>query len=280
MRMVLRIVLLMGAAVLTGACAADPSTGDERTAVATAWPAAELARQILGEGFEVIDISPPGVEPHDLELTAKDLQTIADAEVVIHLGDGFQPALASALPEDRSINLLDLAGASGEDPHIWLDPVLWSQVSTDLGEQLADALDSEDLSERGQQVAADISAVHGAFAEGLGDCERDVLLTEHEAYGYLLDRYNLRGFSLTGLVPEAEVTADALDELRDIARKEGATTVFAEPGSEDHLADTLASEAGLEVRELDPLEIGGGSDSYGERMLANLTSIQEALGCR
>ncbi len=48
---------------------------------------------------EVVNLTPPGVEPHDIELSPSDVETIRDAELVVYIGGGFQPALEDAIAD-------------------------------------------------------------------------------------------------------------------------------------------------------------------------------------
>ena len=101
-----RIVLTLIAASLAG-CGGG---SDEQTVVAAFYPLAFAAEQIGGDGLAVHNMTPPGVEPHDLELSGRDVRTIADARTVFYLGDGFQPALEDAI-ESASAHAVDLLGA-------------------------------------------------------------------------------------------------------------------------------------------------------------------------
>ena len=103
------------------------SVVEPRTVVASFYPLAWATEQVAGEptSAEVVNLTPPGAEPHDVELSPSDVETIRDAELVVYLGGGFQPALEDAIAsrEGRSLDLL----REGEDPHIWLDPIRFAR---------------------------------------------------------------------------------------------------------------------------------------------------------
>ena len=91
-----RIVLtLIAAATLAGCGSSSGSAGT--TVVAAFYPLAFAAQQIGGDGIEVRNLTPAGVEPHDLELSGSDIRTVADARLVLYLGQDFQPALEDAI---------------------------------------------------------------------------------------------------------------------------------------------------------------------------------------
>src|SRR5262249_40647334 len=94
------LALVVGITLALAACAAGRSPAPHRTTVlASFYPVAEAARQVGGSAVEVTDLTPPGVEPHDLELSPKQIEAIATADLVLYLGGGFQPAVEDALGE-------------------------------------------------------------------------------------------------------------------------------------------------------------------------------------
>ena len=130
-----RIVLtLIGAATLAG-CGGSSGSG-KTTVVAAFYPLAFAAQQIGDGGTDVRNLTPPGVEPHDLELSGSDIRTVADADLVVYLGQDFQPALEDAI-DSTSANAVDLLDATEtKDPHVWLDPILYAEIATRIGEAL------------------------------------------------------------------------------------------------------------------------------------------------
>ena len=93
--------------------------------VASFYPLAWAAEHVLPPSEHVVDLTPPGVEPHDVELAPSDVETIQDAKLVVYLGGGFQPAVEDAVGarDGPSVDLLE----GGDDPHIWLDPVRFAR---------------------------------------------------------------------------------------------------------------------------------------------------------
>jgi len=276
----------VGLAALLGACggsdAQQPGRGVE--VVAGIYPLAEIARQIGGDHVQVSELVPPGVEPHDVELTSNDIATIEGADLVLHLGAVFQPAVADAVPAETSLDLLE-ATRAGEDPHIWLDPVLMRHVADLIARRLAeiDPPNEQAYMDALAVVTADLDELNEAYAAALLQCERKTFVTSHDAFGLLASRYGLTQHSIAGISPENEPTAARLEELRDIVRAEGITVVFAEELVPRRVAETLAREAGVEVQVLDPIEnpddqqrAAGGYDSI---MRENLRKLAEALGC-
>jgi zinc transport system substrate-binding protein len=287
---VTRIVLILGAAVaLLGAgCGGNASSAsDGRTqVVAGFYPLAFAAAEIGGDRVEVTNLTPPGAEPHDVELSVRDVERVRDAHLVLYLGQGFQPALEEAAEgDDSAVDLLDgldlREGEKGEDardPHVWLDPVRFAQVVERIGAELGGEIAAREL-------AAQLGALDEEYRMGLADCERDELVTAHDAFGYLGERYGLEVIPITGISPEAEPSPQDLADVSDLVSERGVTTVFVEPLLSPELGETVAREAGAETAVLNPLEglteeeLDRGAN-YFTVMRANLEALREGLGCR
>jgi zinc transport system substrate-binding protein len=271
-----RALLVMVVLAATG-CAGRGDSGSERTVVASFYPLAWAAAQVAGPSREVVNLTPPGVEPHDIELSPSDIETIRDAELVVYIGGGFQPALEDAV-ESREVQSLDLL-REGENPHIWLDPVRFARAV----ERIAAAVGSTSSSADG--VTGELRRLDAEYRNGLADCDRHTLVTTHAAFGQLARRYRLTQLSLAGRSPEAEPSPRELEELVDEVRASGAATVFAEPLVSHDVAKTVAREAGVMLATLDPIEglsderLAAGED-YLSVMRSNLSALREALGCR
>ena len=71
-----------------------------------------------------------------------------------------------------------------------------------------------------------MTALDEEFSTGLARCERNVVVTTHEAFGYLAHRYGLEMVGISGLSPDAEPSPARLAEVREVVVDEGVTTIF------------------------------------------------------
>jgi zinc transport system substrate-binding protein len=290
-----RIVLTFALVVVlaAGCSGSDDGSGAETTVVAAFYPLAYAAERVGGDSVEVRNLTPAGAEPHDLELTPRDVEDVQAADHVFYLGAGFMPALEDAVADDeRAVDLLEgqrlLTGSDehghGEhehgdelDPHIWLDPTRYARIVERIGKALG-------RPEAAGALVAELRALDADFRQGLADCKRRVIVTSHAAFGYLASRYGLEQVALTGVSPEAEPGPRALERLVEEVEHEGATTVFFETLVSPRLASTVAREAGATTAVLDPLEglseeeIERGGD-YLSVMRENLGALRKALAC-
>lgn len=241
--------------------------------VAAFFPLAELARAVGGAEVDVHDLTPSGVEPHDLELSSKEVDRIQDADVVLYLGGDFQPGIEQAVARADG-RRVDLLPPGTRDAHVWLDPV----AMAGFVDEVVEALGPEHQG-RGDAYKRQLEQLDGEYRARLAPCERRVLVTTHEAFGHLARRYGLTQEALTGLTPEAEPDPQRLAELADFVKAKGVTTVFTEGSEESASAEALAREAGVKTAVLHTLEFDEGK-SYIEAMQANLSTLVEALGCR
>lgn len=276
-------------------CGGARSTPDSRLVdvVAAFYPAAYLTQRIGGGDVAVETLTPSGAEPHDLELSTKQVDAILDARLVVLVGGGFQPAVEQAAKQ-RDGETVDLRAlvANGErrrdDPHVWLDPTIMQQLASGMEQALArvDPGRRAAYARRASSLRRDLAALDDRYRVGLAACERHDVVTAHAAFGYLARRYDLRQEGVAGLSPDAEPSPRRVAELADLVQRRGVTTVFTETLVSPKVAETLAREAGgVRTETLDPLEgltskQRARGDDYITVMDANLAKLRAALGCR
>jgi zinc transport system substrate-binding protein len=293
-----------------GACAVDPGSGagtDQVRIVAGFYPFQFLAEQVAGDRATVTGLAAPGAEPHDLELTARQVATIAEADLVLYLS-GFQPAVDAAVSEQARGDTLDVAtvvelsalsagahlhdGEQGDheaetggdpDPHVWLDPVRFGTVADALAERLGaiDTAHADAYAARAAQLRRGLADLDEQYAQALAPCLRREIVVSHAAFGYLAQRYDLEQIAVAGLTPDTEPTPARLAEVIEEARAHGATTVFFETLVSSQVAEVIADEVGVGTAVLDPIEglSAGGTGDYFSLMRENLVTLTSALEC-
>jgi zinc transport system substrate-binding protein len=277
--------------IATGCAAAGAGGGDTApTAVASYYPLAFVAERVGGADIRVENLTSSGVEPHDLELTARQVGEIAAADVVVY-ESGFQPSVDEAVEQNASGTLVDVAdvvplrqhnGAS--DPHVWLDPSRLSAIAEAVANALADAApdNAETITRRAEALQAELATLDEEYRLGLTECERTVVVTSHDAFGYLADRYGLTMVGISGLAPDAEPSPARLRDVQQVIVEHGVTTVFYERLVSPDVAQSMADDLGVATAVLDPIE-GLTEDTEGADYLtlmrANLEALEEANGC-
>jgi len=295
------ILALTTTVVSVQACAGQVENDPDGRAsvVVSFYPLAFAAERIGGDCVSVTNLTPPGVEPHDLELTPDAVEAIATADVVLYFGGGFQPAIEDAV-QDAEGHAVDVLGVvstlppRGEeaeeglavDPHVWLDPSRFA----DIVAATADALrgtglpGSCDLQGAADDLNADLADLDAAYRAGLTGCDHHVIVTTHAAFGYLAAAYGLRQEAIAGLEPQVEPSARRLAELKAFVEREGIGTIFTEELVSPDVAETLAAEAGVDTAVLFTIEGLTGEEAaagqdYLSSMQENLDALRAALGC-
>lgn len=285
--------------VLNGCSSQSPS--DNKISVVTSiYPIEFLVDQIAKSQVHLSNLVPAAAEPHDYELTPQDVNTIATSDVLIVNGV-IEPWLANVQQNLEGSNvqitnlsdqmsLLDTAGeegsGSGKDPHIWLDPVLMSQMADLVRNALiaADPSHSTVYEANAQTLKQKLSQLDSDYKTGLSKCEQKSFVTSHAAFAYLAQRYDLTQVSISGLNPDEEPSAQKLKEIVDFARTNKVNVIFFESLVSPDLSETIASEVGAQTLVLNPLEgltqtQQAAGEDYISVMEENLQNLKTALVC-
>ena len=277
--------------VLTG-CAASGGDSGKPEVVASFYPLQYVAQRIVGNHAQVTNLTAPGAEPHDLELSPRQTASLSGASVVLY-ERGLQPAVDAAVRNDTPEHVVDAADVvqlhpaaegDGNDPHFWLDPMLLAEVAQAFTKSISES-DKEhaaDYRAANEKLQTDLSRLDGEFRAGLEDCRSRTLVVSHDAFGYLGSRYDLQVRPIAGLSPGAEPSPRHLAELSDLIRTDAISTVFTERLASPKLADSLASDLDIKTAVLDPIEGLASSDAdddYLSLMRENLAAIEKAGGC-
>jgi zinc transport system substrate-binding protein len=270
------------------------------------YPFQFLAEHLAGTYGGVRSLTAPGAEPHDVELSPRQVADIAGADLVIY-EHSFQPAVDAAVEQTDGGHILDTAtvvplqpldlgashagshpddhGHDGLDPHVWLDPPNLARIAAAVAGRLAEADPAHhtDFEANLATLTADLAALDRDFARGLESCARREFVTSHAAFGYLARHYRLEQIAIGGLSPETEPSPARIAEVQDAARKYQITTIFYETLVSPAVAKSIAGDLGLRTDVLDPIE-GITNQSRGSDYLAvmrsNLAALRKANDCR
>lgn len=286
--------------------------GKKLRVVATFYPLAEFSRMVGGELTDVSAVVSPGVEPHDYEPTPRDLVSIENADVFVMSGAGMDPWAEKLVPtlREKGVAVVNASEAvtllateehdehEGEaygeehehgvyDPHFWLDPVFAESIVGSIRVAIiGKSPEHTDAYEANAATAlSELSELDGEYRTALSTCTRQEVITSHDAFAYLANRYGFEAHSIAGLSPEAEPSAGRIAELVDLAKKENIRYIFFETLVSPKVSETLAHEIGAETLIFDPLEGLSAEDAaagknYFSVMRENLANLSMALECR
>ncbi|WP_246186705.1 metal ABC transporter substrate-binding protein [Microlunatus speluncae] len=273
------------------------------------YPFQFVVERVAGTHAKVENLTQPGAEPHDLELSPQQVAQVGKADLVVY-EKTLQAAVDEAVAQNAGDRALDTATVvpmiplgeeahehedgseegeehdhGGLDPHIWLDPNNLATVGRAVAERLAaaDPDHAADYTENAAALATELTGLDQEYTAGLKQCTIREFITNHAAFGYLAKRYGLEQISISGLSPDAEPSPARIAEIHTEAKEHKITTIFYETLVSPAVAESIAGDLGLKTDVLDPIE-GVTQDSRGkdylEIMRANLTALRSANACQ
>lgn len=281
------------------------------TLVTGVYPLEWLATEVGGDRVSVSQLTDPGAEPHDLELTGRQIGEVSQADIAFYV-TGLQPAVDEAVEQEASGNALDMSETvdllpieetqgdhdhdhdheheGGEhdhgphDPHFWLDTERMDEAATALAERMgeADPEGADDYEANAERVSQTLATIDEEYEQSLASCDQRDIVVGHTAFTYLAEAHDLEQVGLSGVDPDTEPSPAQIAEISDIVDERGIDTIFTEPLMPDGTADTISDETGAEVEVLDPLEgvtEDSPGDDYPSIMRGNLDALTGALGC-
>ncbi len=168
------------------------------------------------------------------------------------------------------------------DPHFWLDPVLatiqvnniakgFSEVDPDNAAEYARNADS--FKDRLNKLDSDLK-------EGLKDRMKNDIITTHEGFNYLAERYGFVTHSAIGISGDEQPSTGDIANLVKMIDEKDLGYIFVEPVYSDQYMETVSDETGAEILILDGLHgrMGVHSDmDYFEIMYENLKNLRKGL---
>jgi zinc/manganese transport system substrate-binding protein len=303
---ILFVILLLSAFILALTCIACPSSSrpvaGKKSIVVTYSILGSLVKDLIGDKAVITVSIPDGLDPHEWEPSARDIEAINKADLVVENGLSLEGGLQKTLQEakDRGIKFFTASDhiiirhvAPGEgipsndpdqqvgapDPHIWMDPLAMKSVVDALSTELKQdfnldvSLDSTNLQDRLDKLDQEVATILSPIP-----VENRKLVTGHESMGYFAQRY---GFKLVGVIipslsSQAEVSAADLAALKQIIQENQVKAIFTELGTTPAVAKAIGDETGVKVIELRAAVLPS-DDSYFTFMKDIATVVMNAL---
>lgn len=250
----------------------------------------DVVSQLVGDVADVQVIIPNGVDPHEFEPSAKNVETINNAALIVANGANLEEHLDGIIDQAHRIGVplfvmvdhvttrnMTEDGTETTDPHLWLDPMTILQAIPDLARELGTIL-NVDLTSRATEVEQDLTDLNldaAAIISGIKNC---TLVTGHDEMGYFAARYGCTvvGAIIPSLSTSAEATAGQIAELRQLASATGVHAIFVDRGAPAHVAKQLAQELNIQLVVLSTHMLENG-DHYKEFILRISNQIADAL---
>ena len=259
-----------------------------------------IVSQLVGDNATVNVVIPDGQDPHDFQPSAKDIETINNAALVVSNGLEFEEGLEEVLEniakssgsifkigenitvrkiedDDHGDDHQDDDKHVEGDPHLWLSPATMLEMLPALTSALSDAVGA-DLSAQAPALTTKLQDLDGqveSIINSLGECN---LVSGHDEMGYFADRYGCKviGAIIPSFTTTSEATAGELAELKRLVEQYKVRAIFTGLGTSPDTANQLAKELGIKAVTLSTHYLDGVAN-YQEFILNLTNQIAEAL---
>ena len=288
----------------TSQTAPDSGAADLPVIAVTYSVIGNIVSQLVGDNASVDVVIPDGQDPHDFQPSAKDIETINNAALVVSNGlefeEGLEEVLENIAKSSGSIfkigenitvrKIEDGKDHSDEnkdddhgdkhtegDPHLWLSPATMLEMLPALTTALSDAVGT-DLSAQASALTTKLQDLDGqveSIINSLGECN---LVSGHDEMGYFADRYGCKviGAIIPSFTTTSEATAGELAELKRLVEQYKVRAIFTGLGTSPDTANQLAKELGIKAVTLSTHYLDGVAN-YQEFILNLTNQIAEAL---
>ena len=276
--------------------AQSPATAERPEIVVTTGVLGAIVRDLVGDAATVTVLMGDGVDPHEWSPSARDIETLHRADLVVANGGHLEAAIDDVLDEvaaggvtvframdDGHEGAEDPIASHGHDdgaidPHFWTDPLAMRDVVSALVPFLMSV--GVDTADRGLDLVGRLGDLDAEVRDILDavPAERRKLVTGHESMGYFAARYGfeLVGAIVPGLSSQGEVSASQLAAISALVRDQAVPAIFTEVGTPQAVVDAIAGETGVQVVPL-PSHALPADGSYFTFIRDIATAIADAL---
>jgi manganese/zinc/iron transport system substrate-binding protein len=299
-------LLALSLTACTGTGASSASDG-RLNVVATTGHLGDAVRNIAGDAVALTTLLGPGIDPHSYVATEGDLRTFQSADLIFSNGRHLEAQLDRVLTQidargDATVIavadrldpalLLNWEPESGMpyDPHVWNDVQLWQQVVELVRDELiaADPANSATYSRNATAYLAELAALDAEIRTTVAaiPAERRIIVTAHDAFGYLGRAYGFEVEAVQGISTEAEASTSDIQALARLVLEREVPAIFIETTISPRTIEAVQAAvraAGSEVTlggELYSDALGapdGPTGSYTGMMRHNIETIVSAL---
>jgi ABC-type Zn uptake system ZnuABC Zn-binding protein ZnuA len=255
--------------VFGAGCGGD-SQAEEQGAVAGRLPVVATTTQLTdfvhvvgGNHVDVYGILKPNVDAHDFEASPADIAKLARAKVIVKNGVGLEEWFdATVRNADSEATIVEatkgvvLRHGEGDhkgegDPHVWHDPrnakVMVHNVAVAL--IAADPTHRADYEANEASYVAELDRLDAEIATEIGELTNKKIVTNHDAFGYYIDRYGLDfvGSIIPSFDSQAELSAQDVSNVVSLIKSTGVRAVFSESSLPPKTAEAIGRDAGVKV---------------------------------
>lgn len=257
----------------------------------------EFVDAVGKEKVDVITVIPDGIEPHDFEPKAKDLESLNTAKVFVYNGSGMEAWVDKALEAVDNRTLVSVEASKGYnaientdaeeleehgqyDPHLWISLKGAQKEAENIKEALVKVDSSnEDYYEKNyNDFVSQLDTIYDEYNKKFQTVTNKNFVTGHAAFAYLCKDFGLKQNSVEDVFAEGEPSAKKLKELSDYCMENNIKTIFVEDMVSTKVSETLAKEVGAKVEKIHTMESKDDDNKdYIQCMKDNLEMIYNSL---
>jgi zinc transport system substrate-binding protein len=246
-------------------------------------PVELIVRAVATEDMQTTTLVPPGSSPHNYNMKPSQRRALENADVIFWVGPEMETFLSRLLAgqdfSNRTVALMETEQeansdshtdhgeshdeehghghdhGNGEDPHIWLDPVLAVEMAETIHGILSklESVDDEALDRNLEQFKARVRETESAIRDRLLPVHDISLFSYHSAFSRFASHYDLKLEGVLTLNPELSPGARHIAEVQDKLRKGHHPCLLTEPQFNQQWWKTITQDLDVTFSTWDPL---------------------------
>jgi len=289
---------ILVALLLLGTLSCQPAVSSTKKSIVVTYSLlGSIVKELVGDKANVTVSIPNGLDPHEWEPSAKDIEAINRADLVVENGLGLEGGMEKTLAVARRNGVKFFTASnyitvrhvgtgegipSGDpdqalgaaDPHLWMDPVAMKNVVGALASEIEKDFNL-DVSAQTQNLEGQLDSLNSEIASTVAVIPQAnrKLVTGHESMGYFAQSYGFKlvGIIIPGLSSQASVSAADLAALKNIIQDNQVKAIFTELGTSPAVAKAIGDETGVQVVKLTTHALPGDGSYF--TFMRNLATV-------
>ena len=284
MKKILTIIFILS---LLGGCSNvskdNKDSSNKLKVYASIYPMYDFAKKICGDKADVYNMTSAGSEPHDFEITSKDMANLTKANLFIYNGGGMEHWVDTVKDSIKNLKYIETSSNidnEGLDPHFWLSPIKAKKQMENIKNALVeiDSANADYYNSNYNYYTDRLDELDNHFRDILSNIKNTNVVVTHPAFGHFCKEYSLNQVAIA----RDEADPKAMYDTIAFIKNNDVKAIFYEDFSSSKLVDSIAKEAGVKILTLNPIEslseeyINAGED-YFSVMEENLISLTNGL---
>ena len=284
MKKILTIIFILS---LLGGCSNvskdNKDSSNKLKVYASIYPMYDFAKKICGDKADVYNMTSAGSEPHDFEITSKDMANLTKANLFIYNGGGMEHWVDTVKDSIKNLKYIETSSNidnEGLDPHFWLSPIKAKKQMENIKNALAeiDSANADYYNSNYNYYTDRLDELDNHFRDILSNIKNTNVVVTHPAFGHFCKEYSLNQVAIA----RDEADPKAMYDTIAFIKNNDVKAIFYEDFSSSKLVDSIAKETGVKILTLNPIEslseeyINAGED-YFSVMEENLISLTNGL---